>query len=181
LRMTNEPEQVIRYDLSGIPLPFITDSVYKSLFPLAHNLAPAPGTHIVVTGAAFMPSSATTTQHDNTKRQYNPSFIPPCPRCSGPRAFECQLMPNLINVFRAASASGKEKKGKQTDEERRAEVARFLKGEEEEGGKTGEKGSMEWGTCMIFSCVGDCCRTEDGKKEVKAGWSEEFVLVQWDA
>jgi pre-rRNA-processing protein TSR4 len=105
-------------------------------------------------------------------------------------------MPNLINVFHASSSwsknSAKAKKS-QTDEERRAEVVRVLQGQipaialSESGreGGVGEKGDMEWGTCLVFSCLADCCREKVGEgkiewKEVKAGWKEEFVLVQWD-
>jgi len=150
-----------------------------------------------------MPASSTTTNEVATKRTYDPSVIPPCEACGGPRAFECQLMPNLINVFRATSSKTSSKKApKQTDQERRAEVARLLRSEEVatldtvvsgEGADTAKedsaaaKGDMEWGTCMVFSCIADCCRALDDSKgpgvwkDVEAGWKEEVVLVQWDA
>lgn len=67
-------------------------------------------------------------------------------------------------------------------------MARILHGESgavEKGELTDadEKGDMEWGTCMVFSCVSDCCRMKDDQGkwgEVKAGWKEEIVFVQWD-
>lgn len=81
-------------------------------------------------------------------------------------------MPNLINVLE--KDAGEKKKGKQpTDEERRKEVEKVLK-----GGADVEKAGMEWGTCIIFSCENDCC-VEDGK-ESRSCWREEVVLIQWD-
>jgi len=198
LRVGQEPQQCIRYDPSGIPLPFSTESTYKRLFPLAHTLPPIPGTPIVVTGTSSLSHTSTTSTVNeiSTKRSYDPSVLPQCEACGSPRVFECQIMPNLINVFHALSSlsknSAKAKKS-QTDEERRVEVARVLHGQTpaialsesgREGGE-GEKGDMEWGTCLVFSCLADCCREKVGEgkiewKEVKAGWKEEFVLVQWD-
>jgi len=92
------------------------------------------------------------------KRIYHPAIIPPCEACGGPRAFECQLMPNLINVIRQArraredsGADAKDKKKKtQTDEERRAEVTKLLRGETNKSDE-GEYSDMGWGTCMVFS------------------------------
>ncbi|KAF9511263.1 hypothetical protein BS47DRAFT_1373118 [Hydnum rufescens UP504] len=183
LRVGQEPQQCIRYDPSGIPLPFSAESTYKRLFPLAHTLPPIPGTPIVVTGTSSLSHTLTTSAANeiSTKRSYDPSILPQCEACGSPRVFECQIMPNLINVFHSSSSKNLAKaKKSQTDEERRAEVARVL-----QGGGVGKKGDMEWGTCLVFSCLADCCREKVGEgkiewKEVKAGWKEEFVLVQWD-
>ena len=79
-------------------------------------------------------------------------------------------MPNLINVLKT---EGNEENRKLTDEERRKEVEKALKGS---GGV--EHGSMDWGTCMIFSCEKDCC--EENGSALKDCWREEVVLVQWD-
>lgn len=106
------------------------------------------------------------------KRTFDPSSIPACQHCKGKRVFECQLTPNLINVLK--KKDGEKSKGNQlTDEERRKEVQKLLK-----GGADIEKAGMEWGTCMIFSCERDCC-LEGGEKAASC-WREEFVLVQWD-
>lgn len=80
-------------------------------------------------------------------------------------------MPNLINVLRENARD--EGKKPQTDEERRKEVERVLKGD-----KSVERTGMGWGTCMIFSCEKDCC--EDKGSPLKNCWREELVLVQWD-
>ena len=101
---------------------------------------------------------------------YDASAVPKCTICNSARVFECQLMPNLINVLRPADAS----KGKKvTDEERRKDLEKALKGEDKEA-----KGGMDWGTCMIFSCEKDCCL--EGGKETKEAWREEVVYIQWD-
>ncbi|KAF5313550.1 hypothetical protein D9619_013745 [Psilocybe cf. subviscida] len=112
------------------------------------------------------------------RRVYDPSGVAKCARCGGRWVFECQLMPNLINVLHAPESEGKDgengKKSakKMTDEERRAAVERALKGQDKDAR------GMEWGTCMVFSCEKDCC--VEGGKEAKEVWREEVVLVQWD-
>ncbi|KAK7031349.1 programmed cell death protein 2 [Favolaschia claudopus] len=161
-RVGFEGEQCVRYELEGIPLPYSSDSVFKSLFPLP------PALPVPVTKAAF-------TVTPPAKRAYDPSSIPPCPVCKSRRIFECQLMPNLINILRA-SGDGEEDRNRKklTDEERRKLVEQELKGSSSSGSGRG----MEWGTCLIFSCSKDCALADDGKS-VREAWREEVVLIQW--
>ncbi|KAK0206257.1 programmed cell death protein 2 [Desarmillaria ectypa] len=154
-RVKHEAEQCIRYDLNGLPLPFSTDSVFDLLFPTP-TTPPLP-----VTKPDFMVVPA-------SKRIYDPSSLPPCPNCQSKRVFECQLMPNTINVLRDSSTDAAKN---MSDEERRKVVQEALKGGD------GNRG-MDWGTCMVFSCEKDCC-TENGQ-DVREAWREEHVLVQWD-
>ncbi|KAJ7132085.1 programmed cell death protein 2 [Mycena epipterygia] len=155
-RVGYEGDQCVRYELEGTPLPYASDKVLDSLFPMP----PAP--LLPVTKAAF-------TVVPPAKRTYNPSSIPPCPVCKSKRVFECQLMPNLINVLRTGDAENK----KLTDEERRKLVEQELK-----RSNSGASRGMEWGTCLIFSCSKDCSLNDDGK-EARESWREEMVLVQW--
>ncbi|KAJ6504843.1 programmed cell death protein 2 [Mycena vitilis] len=157
-RVGFEGDQCVRYELEGTPLPYASDGVLQSLFPLP----PAP--LLPVTKAAF-------TVVPPAKRTYDPSSIPPCPVCKSKRVFECQLMPNLINVLRSAGAEDERKK--LTDEERRKLVEQELKGDNSAGSR-----GMEWGTCLIFSCSKDCSLDDSGK-ETRESWREETVLVQW--
>ncbi|KAI8996347.1 programmed cell death protein 2 [Trametes punicea] len=152
-RVSYEGEQCLRYEHGGTPLPYASDKVFDQLFPLP----PAPA--LPVTKAEFMVTPP-------RKRTFAPESLPRCPHCHSRRVFECQLMPNLINVLKAPA----EEKEKLTDEERRAEVLRALRGE----GASGRRG-MEWGTCMVFSCEKDCSPAQEG-----SSWREEYVLVQWD-
>ncbi|EKM50389.1 uncharacterized protein PHACADRAFT_129542 [Phanerochaete carnosa HHB-10118-sp] len=156
-RVGYEAEQCLRYELGGTPLPFASDDVFDKLFPkpLVQNLPVTRSKAMVVPPA---------------KRTYTPS-IPPCPRCKARRVFECQLMPNLINILRSKNTLGPAKP--QTDEERRKEVQEMLK-----GGSSVELTGMGWGTCMIFSCEKDCC--EENGVSLTSCWREELVLVQWD-
>lgn len=154
-RVGYEGEQCLRYELGGIPLPFSSDSVFDRLFPKPS--APPPP----VTKSAFMVVPA-------QKRIYNASVLAHCRHCHAPRVFECQLMPNLINVLKTPAAGGATPQ--QSDEERRQEVLRVLKGE-----RVADRVGMEWGTCMVFSCEKDCA--EDG---APVSWREELVEVQWD-
>jgi pre-rRNA-processing protein TSR4 len=87
------------------------------------------------------------------KHVYEPSGVEACPGCQSKRVFECQLMPNLINVVRPRSTE----KGQQTDEERRAEIS--------------SADGMSWGTCLVFSCSHDCSLSS---------WVEEAVYIEWD-
>lgn len=165
LSITASPRQAVytnpsteRYELNGTPLPFASDSIFDFLFP-------APAAPLLpVTKAVF------TVVH-TPKRSYNPSSIPICALCKSKRVFECQLMPNLINVLRPKNTGATKKL---TDEERRREVAAALK-----RNNADERRGMEWGTCLVFSCERDCCVRDDGGAE-KECWREEFVLIHWD-
>lgn len=154
-RVGYQPDQCIRYELGGTPLPFAKDPVFDRIFPLPTSKA------VFVTKAQFTAQSAA------SQRSYEPSTLPSCPHCGDQRVFESQLMPNLINILRTPTGTAGRK---QTDEERRREVEELL--------KHGQCG-MEWGTCLIFSCKKDCC-LEDGK-DIRSCWREELVFVQWDA
>ncbi|TBU60893.1 programmed cell death protein 2 [Dichomitus squalens] len=154
-RVSYEGEQCLRYELKGTPLPYASDKVFDMLFPLP----PAPP--LPVTKASFMVTPP-------RKRTYTPESLPACPHCKSRRVFECQLMPNLINVLRSGPNDAQ---ATMTDEERRAEVLKVLKGQDAYGRR-----EMEWGTCMIFSCEKDCAVHE----VAGTTWREEYVLVQWD-
>lgn len=152
-----------RYDLSGVPLAYSKDKTYDLLFPTA---SPDPGTHTVITKSSF-----SLTGSESPKRAYNPGIVAPCPHCSGPRAFECQLMPNMLNTLRRHSRA---KPKKQSDEERRAELARSLARDQ----TAAERLEMEWGTCLVFCCLPNCA-TREGS-EARECWREELVHVQWE-
>lgn len=149
------------YELKGIPLPFASDKAFELLFP-APAQAPLP-----VTKADFKVVPP-------TKRSYSTGSVPSCPCCKSSRVFECQLMPNLINVLRVSVDDQQLDVRKLTDEQRIKAVQDALKRSKEPGSR-----GMEWGTCMVFSCGNDC-RLNDSGKEDKECWREEYVLVQWD-
>ncbi|KAG0709148.1 programmed cell death protein 2 [Suillus ampliporus] len=160
-RVSNTGEQCLRYELKGIPLPFSSDKVFDRLFPVPAQ-DPLP-----VTKAGFKVVPA-------VRRSYNTTSIPSCPVCKAARVFECQLMPNLINVLRISIKD--EDTQKLTDEQRMKAVQEVLQKK-----AASDKRGMEWGTCMIFSCEKDCCLDDHGSdREAKECWKEEFVLVQWD-
>ncbi|KIJ61996.1 hypothetical protein HYDPIDRAFT_42259 [Hydnomerulius pinastri MD-312] len=160
-RVSHTGEQCIRYELKGTPLPFASDKVFEALFP-----AP-PQDPLPVTKAEFKVVPA-------VKRSYSTASIPTCPSCKSNRVFECQLMPNLINVLRDSVQDKEADVRKLTDEQRIKAVQDALKRSREPGSR-----GMEWGTCMVFSCENDCCLSEEGK-DLKEAWREEYVLVQWD-
>ncbi|KAG1741043.1 programmed cell death protein 2 [Suillus lakei] len=157
-RVSNTGEQCLRYELKGIPLPFSSDKVFDRLFPVPAQ-DPLP-----VTKAAFKVVPA-------IRRSYSTASISQCPACKAARVFECQIMPNLINVLRASIKDGDAQK--LTDEQRMKVVQDVLQKK-----AASDKRGMEWGTCMIFSCEKDCCLDDHGGD--KECWREELVLVQWD-
>ncbi|KIJ55452.1 hypothetical protein M422DRAFT_152016 [Sphaerobolus stellatus SS14] len=145
-RVSSEPEQCVRYDLRGAPLPFGSrDKVYDRLFPQL----PVPFT----TKPGYAPPPP--------PRTYQASSVDKCGKCGSPRVFECQLMPNLINVLRVQDKTKETKaeEGSLEEEERRKALL--------------SSAGMGWGTVFVFSCSKDCC---DGEES----WREELALVQWD-
>ncbi|KAH8795892.1 programmed cell death protein 2 [Flagelloscypha sp. PMI_526] len=156
-RVAAEGEQCVRYELGGTPLPFSSDQVFDALFP---KPTPKPGDAVPVTRGDFKVTSTTP-----QKRVYSLSspkaqaLVPPCPLCSSSRTFECQIMPNLLNLCRKP-----------------AQVIRKVNEETGDVSVITKDLGMEWGTCLVFSCEKDCCLPE-GNKEC---WVEEVVLIQWD-
>jgi len=159
-RAAHEPQQCVRYDLGGIPMPFAGDDLYKQLFPLLP----------VKSGSETVTKSVHIRQAP-PKHGYDAASIPSCPHCGTRRVFECQLMPNLINLIGAGSSADGDH-GATSDEERKEVVRKLLKGEADGRG-------MEWGTILVFTCEKDCC-LGSGNKEKQDAWSEELALVQWD-
>ncbi|KAI0788810.1 programmed cell death protein 2 [Abortiporus biennis] len=153
-RIEPQGEQCLRYDLGGTPLPFGSDDVFETIFPV-----PKPTSQMVTKSAFVVPKAG-------PRRVYDASSVPRCSHCGGGRVFECQLMPNLISMLKSEHNYGDVGSRKQSQEERRRELEELLKS---------SKGGMEWGTCLIFSCEKDC-----GGEEGANGWFEEVVLVQWD-
>ncbi|KAI0028095.1 programmed cell death protein 2 [Vararia minispora EC-137] len=157
-RVATEPQQCVRYDLGGTPLPFCTDETYIRLFPArGESITSTP-----VTKGAFTVSAP-----NAGRRAYDCNRLPACPTCGERRVFECQLMPNLINVVKDYGQNVPPEV-KDTEEERREALEKLLKGKDEDAR------GMEWGTVLVFTCEKDCCPS------VKARWREEHVLVQWD-
>ena len=148
LRKTNHHS---RYELRGTPLPFASDKTFDLLWPMPRQ-EPLP-----VTKAVFKVVPT-------VRRVYDASSVPRCSACGSERVFECQLMPNLINVLRP---SWTEDSQKLTDSERKEAVKRALVGDN----KNAKRG-LEWGTCLVYSCEKDCSD--------ESCWKEEVVYVQWD-
>jgi len=146
--------------LKGVPLPFSADKVFDRLFPVP------PQDPLPVTKADFKVVPP-------VRRSYSTASIPRCPVCKAIRVFECQLMPNLINILRISI--------KDTDTQKLTHEQRMkLVQEALQKNAASDKRGMEWGTCMVFSCERDCCLDDGSDREVKECWREEFVLVQWD-
>ena len=152
--------QVLRYDLGGVPLP------YSSKSPLYHKLFPNA------------PTSRTADEEEDPDfaQFYSLAKIPSCPRCGGKRVFEMQLVPALISVLQpdtlttTGEPAAKKEKKPLTEEERKKQLAMVAMNLKEENGAEVEVADMEWGNILVFGCEGDC-----------VGFGEEFVEVEWEA
>lgn len=92
---------------------------------------------------------------------------PPCPRCSGPRAFEFQLMPMILSLLPTEQLVPKKpdhqsNKGKGAATDLSSFLERYAAG-------------MDWGTVLVYSCARDC---EESTDSSDISYSEEFVAVQ---
>ena len=143
-----------RYDFGGQPLAYSsTSNVHSTLFSSKAGAASAAAAKRGV---------------------YDSARVPPCSRCKGPRAFEMQLVPGLLNLLRAdeiAAAGGSTAAptagaGADSDEARRRELERLLSAQR----KADEQTGMEWGVVDMFSCEAGC----------GGPWAEEFVAVEWE-
>ena len=149
----------IRYELGGVPLPYSSRSpLYKRLFP------GAPTT-----------KTADEDEEPDFSQFFDTSSIPACLSCGGKRVFEMQLVPSLISVLRPETITttgqpAPKKSAKQTEEERRRELAMLAKGLKNENGEKADVGEMEWGNVLVFGCEKDC-----------VGLVEEYVAVDWEA
>ncbi|KAJ3515760.1 hypothetical protein NLJ89_g1556 [Agrocybe chaxingu] len=144
-RVGVEAEQCVRYELKGTPLPFASDRTFDLLWP-APKEDPLPVTKPDFEVVHSQP------------REYKTTDVPLCPSCNSKRVFECQLMPNLINVLRP-TWEAEEKANKLTDVERRKAVERALKGLDKD-----QKRGMEWGTYDEFVETSDVEELEELQK-----------------
>ncbi|KAJ9104476.1 hypothetical protein QFC21_001972 [Naganishia friedmannii] len=176
-------EQVLRYDLGGVPLPYSEKSdLYKKLFP-AKSLA---GRHVPVI------QSNADDEEDDDENSYEKRFtpyptVPVCAKCNSRRVFEVQLVSSMISYLapERLSTTGKAPSKKKKSaaekakslEERRKEVEALLQGknldstegEEVDQAQQGVGMGMEWGSVVVFGCEGDC-----------VGFSEEWVGIEWE-
>lgn len=109
------------------------------------------------------------------EEHYDSSKIPACPRCRGPRVFEMQLLPSLISILRpetlstTGSAPETKPRAALTEEERKKELMRLAKGDDEGSDGGDSIDGMEWGNVLVFGCKNDC-----------VGFGEEWVGVEWE-
>ncbi|RKO91104.1 programmed cell death protein 2 [Blyttiomyces helicus] len=86
---------------------------------------------------------------------------PPCPRCTGPRSFEFQLMPKVLSLLPTEEhARSKNSHKMQNPSDAVSFFDRFAVG-------------MDWGTVMVYSCANDCEGSAAG-----VTYCEEHVAVQ---
>jgi pre-rRNA-processing protein TSR4 len=149
------PEQVIRYEFGGIPLPY---SAKSKPYNLLWASTPAPGQSTAVTRGAYAPQA----QQSGFKRyDARCSNIPRCPHCNSKRTFEMQLMPNLVTIIEKGLAQG---------------VNPGKDSQQELGWAT-----LWCFTCSadcLEAAEGTHGRDEDGNQLDWQGWREEVALVE---
>lgn len=140
---------------------------YSSKSPLTKKLFPS------------LPQQKPDDDEPTYEEHYDASKIPACPRCRGPRVFEMQLLPSLISILRpeslstTGSASQPKPQVPQSEEERKKELVRLAKGDDDTGAEDNDGGEaidgMEWGNVLLFGCKNDC-----------VGFGEEWIGVEWE-
>ncbi|KAF9978429.1 hypothetical protein BGZ73_002325 [Actinomortierella ambigua] len=155
-------EQCVRYEFPGTPLLFsFGDETAKTLLPAGashHSKHTVPSAHRIAR----------------------------CSGCGGPRAFEMQLMPNMLSMLQVSSRE-------HLSEEEQASL-KTRKGAEQ------FNVGMEWGTVLVYSCAEDCFskrktkskkrkddghdnnndhnQEEDEEDKLQTRYYEEVALVQ---
>eukprot|EP00842_Homolaphlyctis_polyrhiza_P005587 jgi/Hompol1/6029/HPOL_002355-RA len=83
---------------------------------------------------------------DSVQSALSSQSAPPCSLCGGKRVFECQLMPNVLNVLpinTVACAEPVESSSTVVDKKTAVDIQKLHAG-------------MDWGTVLIYSCERDC-------------------------
>lgn len=184
-RVSSDGTQVVRYEFGGQPLPFNGQGPsYDLLWPRE----PSP----------------------SSSRRFNDAKVPPCEACGGPRIFELQLMPNLVNVLRPSiiegGDTGDDEQPQQTattkDDALAKEAARKREIEEALGRKLPEKSQSDDGVVRTKPSTVDevaegkipkrtglswstamvfVCRNDcHGSNEKEGAWRSEWVAVQFE-
>lgn len=210
-RVGNEGRQCVRYEFGGQPLPFSSSGpLYAQLWPLSQPKSGAkPGSRVPVTRQQFGPQPPNACSPTPAGGSYDASGIPPCPACGGPRTFEMQLMPNLVNTLkvekieRSANDTDAEDdpyKGLDAEARRKAEIERILgrnlptptstegvtrtepstASQEARDGRLAPRTGLHWSTAMVFVCEKDCCLPTEGSQVEGETWREEWIGLQFE-
>ncbi|KAJ2156834.1 hypothetical protein GGF46_004915 [Coemansia sp. RSA 552] len=177
--VSQNPEQVIRYQFSGTPLLYTLQDKAARLA----GCGPAGGGDHSDDDEDGIRSSTGSRQQDIQADQ-----LPRCPQCNGRRVFECQLMPALLTVLSldhrhdgpldtAATPAGSAARQPQLT------GGRLLRSFDV---------GLEFGTVLVFVCENDCHRGKTGTQYLGrsasdmrpfagAAYHEELALVQLEA
>ncbi|KAJ1672931.1 hypothetical protein EV182_006212, partial [Spiromyces aspiralis] len=151
-RVSQNPEQCLRYDFKGQPLLYNYSDATASLLNNTSTNARAarPTTSPNDVDDDDIVSSSDDDDDDCGHRfKYTESKVPRCLHCGGRRRFECQLMPALLTDLPLSKYAG------QRDSELNEAG---LKKKPLHGKELLEAYSsgMEFGTVLVYSCENDC-------------------------
>ncbi|KAJ1929440.1 hypothetical protein IWQ60_001187 [Tieghemiomyces parasiticus] len=169
-RVSEWPDQCLRYDLGGVPLLYSQrDVVARTLLtctvPVASPMGWAP-----------IPRYQTVTA----------AGVPPCPYCQAPRVFECQLMPNTLLMLHTEKHAERVKGGGSLAAIKMKAATTVSKAHGD--GATGpvlpaelpggfDTHGMEWGTVIVYVCGRDC-HGGVGADNTTDAYYQECVYVQ---
>lgn len=115
-RVGVEGRQVVRYEFGGLPLPFSNKGhVFDLLWPKKSK-----------NGRVEIGRNHSNESEPLQLRSYNDDKIPKCLKCGGKRIFECQLMPNLVNLLKVENIV----KGQDEDDDEEEKDVEEVNGEE---------------------------------------------------
>ncbi|KAJ1655253.1 hypothetical protein IWQ61_004969 [Dispira simplex] len=149
-RVSQWPEQCIRYHFTGIPLLYnYSDAVARVMY-------------------SRTPGSGHSGSFSQTTPRYTTSGIPPCQYCGATRVFECQLMPNALLTLETERHAHRSKSSNHPATP--SSASKPLPPDLATHG-------MEWGTVMIFSCPRDCHPTTN-RDPTQEAYFQECIVVQ---
>ncbi|KAJ2236241.1 hypothetical protein IWW45_001933 [Coemansia sp. RSA 485] len=187
--VSQNPEQVIRYQFGGEPLLYtMQDPAAQQLGIKQSNADESDESDDDEEEELAEADSRAATKKSMLQRHgYSTKQLPRCEHCNGQRVFECQLMPALLTVLPLAEnvkplvSDSKNNTSSAADRERLV-GSQLL--------KTVDLG-LEFGTMMIFVCENDCHGGKTGTDYLgksaasmsrfgAAAYYEELVLVQME-
>eukprot|EP00981_Chlorochromonas_danica_P005621 scaffold1160_cov174-Ochromonas_danica.AAC.21 len=112
---------------------------------------------------------------EEAKQEQGQLVVPTCSKCGEPRAFEFQIMPQLLyylevdketNIVKEEISDNNNGSGQQeTEEAKKDESAKKVSMK----AVNRKQMDLNWGTVDIYTCVGNCC---------PGGYIEEHVVMQ---
>ncbi|OLY80316.1 Programmed cell death protein 2-like [Smittium mucronatum] len=136
--ISQNPEQVIRYQFGGTPLLYSTNDQVSSLL-----LTPGSSRDPLVEHRFGLISDDEKDDEKSSNTKYSPKNVPRCPHCNGKRTFELSVLPSIIHILHLSNLANSHR----DVESSKLRGKQFLESIND---------GMEFGTLLVFVCENDC-------------------------